>query len=80
MNRYELLLLVAVAVVAIVFVIKSKWFDRFINSLLRGSKSTTAEDIKNDAKSVTQAIRERETELTEQEKNLRKEKKVLKDL
>ena len=80
MNRYELLLIVAIAAAAIVILIKSKRFDRFVKSLLRGSDSATASDIKEDAKRVTQSINSRNKELTEQEKNLRKEKSTLKSL
>ena len=80
MNRYELLLLVAIAAAAIVMLIKSKRFDRFIKSLLRGSDSTTASDIKEDASRVTESINARSKELAEQEKILRKEKSTLKGL
>ena len=80
MNRYELLLIVALAAAAIVFLIKSKRFDHFIKSLMRGSDSTTASDIKEDAQRVTESINTRNKELTEQEKNLRKEKSTLKSL
>lgn len=80
MNRYELLLIVAIAAVAIVMLIKSKRFDRFIKSLLNGSDSVTASDIKQDAERVTESINARNKELAEQEKNLRKEKSTLKGL
>lgn len=80
MNRYELLLIVAVLIVATVVVIKSKWFDNFIKSLMRGTKPVDAADIKQEAKAVIEARRKLEQDLAEHEKNLRKEKKALKDL
>lgn len=47
--RIELLILLVLLAVGIIFVIKSKWLDRVIDSLLRGTKSTTVEDLKKDS-------------------------------
>lgn len=80
MNRYELLLLVIIAAVAIVMLIKSKRFDNFIKSLLRGSNPTTASEIKQDAEQVTNSINARNKELERIQNNLHKEKKILKNL
>jgi len=80
MNRYELILIIAIAATATIVLIKSKRFDRFVRSLLNGSNSVTASDIKNNATQVHKAARARNKELSQEEKNLHKEKSVLKDL
>lgn len=80
MNRYEILAAVVLVAIAIVYMIKSKWFDRLVKSLMKGSEPVTATDIKVEAGRVTEHIRSREEELKTAETNLRNEKKILKDL
>lgn len=52
MNRLELLILLALLATAVIFVLKSKWFDSMVDSLLRGSKRTTPKDIRSAQKEI----------------------------
>jgi hypothetical protein len=80
MNRIELLLIVLVLTVGTIFLIKSKWFDRFINNLLQGSKSTTAKELAQESDRVAQDVKARVKALAKYETDLKKEKSSLREI
>lgn len=61
MNRLNIFFVFLLLVTVTVMVIKSKWFDRAVDSLIKGTKSTTVGDLKKDASKLnanTQTIQE----------------------
>jgi nitrogen fixation/metabolism regulation signal transduction histidine kinase len=80
MNRLELfLILLALAVTAII-VIKSKWFDRLVGSLLRGTQSITANDLEADSAQIKTTAQQLAKDLAAKEAQIAAEKTKLNSL
>ncbi len=80
MNRLELLSIFLLLVVLTIVVIKSKWFDRLIDSLLRGTKSTSVRDLKADAERLNANTETVSQDLETQAAQIKRDKAALKQL
>lgn len=78
--RLELLCLGLVLFAAFVFLLRSKTFDRFINNLFKGSKSTTASEFEDDYKIFNKSVDKAKEEADKTQERIKKEKKKLNQL
>lgn len=80
MNRFEFFLILLALAAAAIVVIKSKWFDRLIGSLLKGTKSTTPDDLQADSSRVKVTAQEVAKTLAAQEAQIAADKAKLNQL
>jgi len=80
MNRIELLGILVALVVGVIFVIKSKWFDRMIDSLMRGPKSASAEDLRADATRLNANTQTLQKDLDAKTAQIKRDRAALKNL
>lgn len=80
MNRLELFLILLALAAAAIIVVKSKWFDRLIGSLLRGTKSTTPDDLAADSTRVKATAQQVAQDLAAQEAKIAADKAKLNSL
>lgn len=74
---YELLFIAIVIFAAIVFAIKSRYFDRFLNWVLKGTPKRNADDFSRDEKSLGKERKDRKKQLLNQSGSINKEIKKL---
>jgi len=80
MNRFEMLMLALILFGAFLIMLKSKWFDRCIDSILKGSKSTTAQDLADEKNRLQKNRENLENDLDKQENQVKMERENLKKL
>ena len=80
MNRFELFLFLLSLMAVTIIVIKSKWFDRMVDSLLRGTKSTSVDDLKADSTRLKTGVQTLDANLTSQAADIERAKTDLKSL
>lgn len=80
MNRFELLVLALILFAGFVVLLKSKWFDRSIDSLLRGTKSTTVNDLAQDKTRFNEAKENLKKNLDKQAAQVKTDRKNLSSL
>ena len=80
MNRFELLGIALLLAVGVVFVLKSKGFDRFINWMVRGTNPTTVEDIRAEKARVDESKQTLEQHLDKTAAQVKAARKDLKSL
>ena len=79
MNRTEYIILAFIAIILIIMVIKSKWFDRFLNWLV-GAQPTDASSFKREANSLKKDAETFKANLEKAKQDLKKEQEEINNI